>query len=265
MKATISEDVRQAARALRADGLSIRKIAGQLGIGVATTHRIVSDVKPGKASKPLPKQPVKSALPSSFDKFRELGASVGVEEPLLSAASDFVFRMGADQVKDVYSHLKGIVRVDLARSWAKLYGGFLNQELKTELDSSEADDRFSVVGQSIVRDPYGVSYNTALRELEIKLRPAEPDHKSSPLDEVERTLKMITGLKAAFGGNSSGGSIKLADGTLKIADFLSLKKFEADQEARVESDKRKMEIATEFRKLLTNVGKALGHMTEGEE
>jgi len=101
MKAKISDEKKQKARDLRAEGLSIRKIASQLGIGVSTTHRIISAVKPVKASKPLLKPPVKSALPSSFDKFKELGASVGVEEQLLSAASDFVFRMGADDVKAI--------------------------------------------------------------------------------------------------------------------------------------------------------------------
>lgn len=269
MKGEISDDVKQAARVLRAEGLSIRKIAGQLGIGVGSTHRIVKDVKPEKApgkAKEKVEEKVESALPSAYDKFCELGASVGVEEPLLSATSDFVFRMGADNVKAVFDNLKGIIRVDLARSWAKLYGGYLGQELRVETEFGGDSERFSVVGSSLVKDPDGVTHTQALRELELRLRAAQPDSKS-PLDEVERIASLVTSLKSVFGGNSQGSQgsiIQLKDGTLSLADFLSLKTFEVDSHARVESDKRKMEIAEGFKDLLTQASSAFKHISEEE-
>jgi hypothetical protein len=272
MKAKISDEVREAARELRASGLSTRKIAGQLGIGKSTAQRIVSDVKPKKASKPLPKQPLvpetKSALPSSFDKFRELGASVGVEEPLLTAAADFTFRMGADDVKAIYNHLKGIVRIDLAKSWAKLYGGYLGQDLKVEADFGGGDgERFSVIGESIMRDPEGVSHTQALKELETRLkeaRLAQPQPKSL-LDDVTGLASLVSNLKAAFGGNSQGGTIQLKEGTVSLADFLKIKQFQNDEQSKAKSDETKLGIAKEFRKLLANAGKAMANMSESEE
>ncbi|GAI03805.1 unnamed protein product [marine sediment metagenome] len=63
-----------------------------------------------------------------------------------------------------------------------------------------------------------------------------------------------------------GGSlIQLKDGTLSLADFLSLKTFEVDNQARAESDKRKMEIASGFRELLTKASSAIKHITEEED
>ncbi len=265
MKGKISDEVREAARELRASGLSTRKIAGQLGIGKSTIQRIVSDVKPVKASKPLLKPPVKAALPSSFDKFKELGASVGVEEPLLSAASDFVFRMGADDVKAIYNHLKGIVRIDLAKSWSKLYGGYLGQELRIESEFGGDGERFSVVGQSIMRDPEGVSHTQALKELEVRLKPAEPAQPKSLLDDVTGLASLVASLKAAFGGNSQGGTIQLKEGSVSLADFLKIKQFQNDEQAKSKSDETKLGIAKEFRKLLANAGKAMANIGEEEE
>lgn len=269
MKGQIADEVREAARTLRAEGLSLNKIAGQLGISKGSTHKIVKDVKPKVEPKvePKVKPPVEPVLPSSFDKFRELGASVGVEEPLLTAASDFVFRMGADDVKAIFNHLKGIVRIDLAKSWAKLYGGYLGQDLRIEPEFGGEADRFSVVGGSIVRDSEGVNYNAALRELETRLREAQPAQPKNPLDEVERIVSLVSNLKAAFGssGNSGGSIIQLKEGSVSLGDFLKIKQYQLDEQSKVKSDKTKLEIATEFRKLLANAGKALGHMGESEE
>lgn len=262
MKGKITDEVREAARAARAAGLSLNKIAGQLSISKGSVYKIVKDVKPPPKVKPKVEPPVKSALPSSFEKFKELGASVGIEPPLLDAASDFVFRMGADDVKAVYGHLKGIVRIDLARSWAKLYGGYLGQELRVEPEFGGDGERFSVVGESILRDPEGVSHTQALKELELRLRQAQPGPKSSPLDDIEKMASLITSLKGVFGGNNSGGMISLKEGQVSLADFLTIKQFQNDEQSKSKSDKTKLEIAKEFRELLGKAGKALGHMGE---
>lgn len=268
MRAALSDEVKQAARELRSQGLSIRKIAAQLGISVGAAHENTRDVKAGKAAAPKPPEPQpelkqEAALPSAYDKFKELGASVGVQEPLLSATSDFVFRLGADDVKAVYDHLRGIIRVDLARSWAKLYGGYLGQELKGESFEAHGDDqeRFSVVGQSIVRDPEGVSYNSALRELEVRLRAKEPDHKGDYLDDLERVAKLFTALRSVFGGNS-GSTIQLKEGSLSIQDFIALKGFEVDSQAKAESDKQKLAIATGFKDLIEKATRAMANTSK---
>ncbi|GAI03803.1 unnamed protein product, partial [marine sediment metagenome] len=92
-----------------------------------------------------------------------------------------------------------------AKSWAKLYGGHLGQELRVETEPGGDGERFSVIGESIMRDPEGVSHTQALKELEARLREAHGP-KTSPLDEVERIASLVTSLKAAFGGGNSQGT-----------------------------------------------------------
>jgi len=154
----------------------------------------------------------------------------------------------------------------LAKSWAKLYGGYLGQELRVETELGGDGERFSVIGESIMRDPEGVSHTQALKELEARLKAAQPAQPKSLLDDVTGLATLVASLKAAFGGNSSsGGIIQLKEGSVSLADFLKIKQFQNDEQSKGKSDEVKLGIAKEFRELLGKAGKALGHMGEEEE
>lgn len=271
--AKLSEEIIQAARQLRQEGKSEREIARTLGISNGSAHNILTGLKRGKPAapkitsgeKPAPEPHsgavAESSLPSPYQKFHELGKSVGIEEPLLSAASDYIFRLQPDDPQMVLDNLKGIVRVDLARSWAKLWSGWLGKPLKIDFESSgESGERFSVVGTSIMRDPEGTTHAQALKELEVRLR-GDSDHRGNWLDDLTKLVKVIEtlGLRSNNQGNSI---IQLKDGQLSLSELLKLKTWEADNAREDEKAKRGGEIASGFADLIKKAGKAFARMSE---
>jgi biotin operon repressor len=82
-------------------------------------------------------KPTGEVLPSEFDEFIRIGASLGIKSPFLENVAVFIFRLGHTDINAVYANLGRLaLRPDIVARWTAMWGSFLGKPLPQQLNQA---------------------------------------------------------------------------------------------------------------------------------
>jgi DNA-binding Lrp family transcriptional regulator len=142
------------------DGTQLANLATELGVPATSITRTVKALKDkgflthddngiyqitenGLASlkvivKPVA-EPKAEALPTEYDKFKEIGSSLGLKDPFLANVCDYVFQLGSEDIAKVYEALLRLsLRPDVVQRWVALWSTFLGKPLPQKVAEATA-------------------------------------------------------------------------------------------------------------------------------
>ena len=109
-------------------------------------------------------------LPGEYEKFTQIGRSLGLREDFLKIAVDHVFQRNTNDLSKVWDALNGLyLRPDVTRRWFNIWADVINQPIpvgivaqvmpgttETAKDAeSKLPTKFSIIGDELVPDPDG--------------------------------------------------------------------------------------------------------------
>ncbi len=170
-----------------------------------TTAPPKTDSSGGKPPENPPTAVATQTLPTEYDKFIEIGRSVGIQEPFLKVATDSLFLGDVHDLKHVWKSLSDLyLRSDITKRIFNLWATFVNQPVPAEIADmvkSEptktaqaaageiASKRFAVINDEIVADPEGdFTYSQARQYLMTKVM----QNAGVPQDKVSDLIAALT-------------------------------------------------------------------------
>lgn len=160
--------------------------AGRAKMGLPALEGLVRGEKAGEVMEsPVEVTPVHvTHVPGQYDKFLDIGRSVGIKEDFLKVMTDHLFLGDTDDIKYVSDTLEGMyLRPDVTKRLINIWSGVINKPIPPEIAkrmlpkdttaAKEAEEkrptRFSIIGDEITPDPDGEwTFNQARQNLMIK-------------------------------------------------------------------------------------------------
>jgi DNA-binding MarR family transcriptional regulator len=187
------------------------------------------------------KPPLKvEVLPTEYDKFKEIGGSLGLKDPFLTNVCDYVFQLGSEDISKVYEALLRLsLRPDVVQRWVALWSTFLGKPLPQKVVEATApvvsnsplqEKRYSIIGSGatarIIDDPAGVTHTEALKELDLRLSHAQTQT-SGGSEEMKAMREELKELREAL-VNQQVASLKeaIAGQNQKITELLQSQRTE---------------------------------------
>lgn len=124
-------------------------------------------------------EPTTVPVPGAYEKFAQIGRSLGIREDFLKATCNYVFTGDANDLKYVWEALNGLyLRPDVTRRWFNMWSRVVNLPIPTEIAAQvmpsttqaakeaefKSPTRFNVIGDEISADPDGEFTFTQARQ-----------------------------------------------------------------------------------------------------
>lgn len=95
-------------------------------------------------------------IPGGYEKFQEIGRSLGIQENFLKVVCDHIFMGDSTDLDYVWQSLEGMyLRPDVTRRWFNLWARAVNKPVPTRIASEVTPERWTIVNNMPVRDPEG--------------------------------------------------------------------------------------------------------------